>query len=83
MNTQKSIAGNLSGRRSQVAEAQQMNPFAVHFNEHNEKQVITSLINLACEGNVSAAKLLFERKYGKVPTRVEDKTDTVIRVEYD
>ena len=82
MDAQTNIPGNLSGQASPVFGMQETDLLALFVSDQDMEKVIKMLIGAACEGNVNAAKLLFERKYGKAPARVERKTDTVIRVEY-
>ena len=47
-----------------------------------EERVILALIEAAAGGDVAAFKALYERKYGRVKDVVEEKVETVIRVEY-
>lgn len=64
-------SGNPKGRKPRQVEDQAASVLVRVFDDAAEERVIQAMIGVACDpdarGAVSAARFLFERKYGKVP----------------
>jgi hypothetical protein len=63
---EKGQSGNPSGRKPRAVEDAKASVLARLFDERAETRVIRAMITTAAKGDVSAAKLLLDRKYGKV-----------------
>ena len=63
---QKGQSGNPNGRKPRAIEDARASALSSLFDERAEKRVIRALIKSAASGDVAAAKLLFDRKYGRV-----------------
>lgn len=79
----KGQSGNPKGRPAKAVEDAAQSVLLRCFNDRAEIAVINAMILAASEGSVAAAKFLYERKYGKIITPVEEPdTTTTIQVEY-
>jgi hypothetical protein len=75
-------SGNPSGRAPRVVEDATQSVLVRLFDAEAEQRVILAMIAAACGGDVAAFKALYERKYGRVVDKIEEKSETIIRVEY-
>lgn len=85
---QKGQSGNPAGRPPRPVEEARQSVLARLFDEAAEERVIRAQILLASDpdrrGATTAAKWLFDRKYGPLVAQPpEPDGETVIRVEYD
>jgi hypothetical protein len=75
-----------AGRKPKPVEDAQHSVLLTLFDADAERRVVLNLIELASTPNpaaVSAAKELFDRKYGIVKDTVETSGDVLIRVRYE
>jgi len=75
-------SGNPRGRKPRIVEDAGRGLLARLFDAAAEERVIRAMIEAAASGDVSAYRALDERKHGKVTDKIEEKSETVIRVEY-
>ena len=85
---EKGASGNPKGRPARAVEEARQSVLQRCFNEAAEERVVNAQILIACDpdkkGATTAAKWLFDRKYGPlVAVPPEPDGETVIRVEYE